>query len=505
VRARTVLTTLQDNGFTARLEAVNAMDAFFGTLPGHGTPNLRRPLLSSANVAALWPVTSVWPGLAHNPSQYFPRESPPLVHVATDGSTPFRLNLHVGDVGHSLLVGATGGGKSTFVGLLIAQWQRYPHARTFIFDVGYSHWLLGKAAGAQHYDIGGSADGASAAQGAEADSVSLQPLADVDRPEERAWAAEWLEMLLELQGVTITPPRRLRIDRALVLVGEQPREFRTLTELMVQLQDSALVDALRPYTAGGAFGRLLDGHRDAVGVGRYQIFELKHLMDMGDKILVPVLLHLFRRVERQLDGSPGLIVIEELWAALLRTVFTSRIQQWLVTLRKQNAAVMLVAHSLAQLEQVPAKQVVIESCPTKVLLPNADAANSSNARLYHDLGLNDREIAIISSATPKRDYYVKSPLGSRLVTLDLGPVALAFIGTPDGSTIDAVMSQVEGLVADAGERWASVWLEQLGIRVPTHANTHGDENDREVPRSSASRSVESHSGEEVPSYAHPEA
>ena len=470
VRARALLTTLQDHGFTARLETVNAMDAFFGSLPGHGTPNLRRPMLNTGNVAALWPVTSVWPGLASNPSQYFPRSNPPLAHVATDGSTPFRLNLHVGDVGHTLLVGATGAGKSTLVGFLIAQWQRYTPAKTFVFDVGYSHWLLGKAAGAQHYDIGGSATGA-------IDAVALQPLADVDRPDERAWAAEWIELLLELQGVPMTPARRLRIDRALLLVAEQPREFRTLTELMVQLQDAALVDALRPYTVGGPFGRLLDGQQDAVGEGSYQIFELKHLLDMGDKILVPVLLHLFRCVERQLDGSPALIVIEELWAALMRTVFTSRIRQWLLTLRKQNAAVLLVAHSLAQLDQVAAKQVLIESCPTKILLPNADASNSANARLYQDLGLNEREIAIIAEAVPKRDYYVKSPLGSRLVTLGLGPVALAFLATPEGATIDGIRPIVEQLVAREAERWPAEWLGRLGITIPdefaANAREHG--------------------------------
>jgi type IV secretion system protein VirB4 len=365
----------------------------------------------------------------------------------------------VGDVGHTLLVGATGSGKSTLVGFLIAQWQRYPRAKTFVFDVGYSHWLLGKAAGAQHYDIGGTSLDA-------VDSVALQPLADADRVEERAWAAEWIEMLLELQGVSMTPARRLRIDRALVLVAEQPREFRTLTELMVQLQDPALVDALRPYTVGGPFGRLLDGQHDAVREGKYQIFELKHLLDMGDKILVPVLLHLFRRVERQLDGAPALIVIEELWAALMRTVFTNRVRQGLLTLRKQNAAVLLVAHSLAQLDQVMAKQVLIESCPTKILLPNAEAGNSANARLYEDLGLNEREIGIVTDAVPKRDYYVKAPLGSRLVTLDLGPVGLAFLSTPEVTTTEGVRPVVEELAKRAGDGWPREWLRRRDLAVP---------------------------------------
>ena len=483
--ARAVLTSLQDHGFPARIETVNALDAFFGSLPGHGYQNLRRPLLSSANVVDLWPVTSVWPGLSKNPSQYFELGSPPLVHVATDGSTPFRLNLHVGDVGHTLLVGSTGAGKSTFVGLVCAQWRRYKDARVVIFDVGYSHWLLARAVGGMHYDVGGASirhsmrgnDGVAAA-------IGLQPLADVDQPSERAWAATWLETLLEFQGAEMTPQRRLRIDHALLLLAEQLQPFRTLTELTVHLQDSELVAALKPYTVAGPFGRLLDASGDAITAreldsasdddSRYQVFELRQLLDMDDKVLIPVLLYLFRRVERQLDGRPTLIVIEELWAPLMRTVFANRIKQWLLTLRKQNAAVMLVAHTPAQLDAVAGKQILIESCPTRILLPNSDAESSSNARLYHDLGLNDREITTLARAVPKRDYYVKSPLGSRLVRLELGPVALAFLSTPDGMTADAVRPEVESLAAMHGRRWPGEWIARLGIDAPEGSGNRGE-------------------------------
>jgi type IV secretion system protein VirB4 len=211
---------------------------------------------------------------------------------------------------------------------------------------------------------------------------------------------------------------------------------------------------------------MLDASEDAVGAGRHQVFELRALMDLDDRVLVPTLLYLFRRVERQLDGSPTLIVIEELWAPLMRTVFANRVKQWLLTLRKQNAAVVLVAHTPAQLDAVPAKQVLIESCPTRVLLPNPEATTEANARAYRDLGCNDRELAIVARATPKRDYYVKSPLGSRLVSLDLGPVALAFVGTPAGMTPEEVRSAVEALSAREGEQWPAAWLRQLDVRVP---------------------------------------
>lgn len=485
-RAASVVGALQDHGFAARIERINAMDAFFGSLPGQGHPNLRRPLISTANVVDLWPVTSVWPGLSHNPSPFFPPNSPPLTHVATDGSTPFRLNLHVSDLGHTLVVGAPGAGKSTLVGFLVAQWQRYvdvANANTFVFDVGYSHWLLAKASEAPHFDIGMDSVATASGMGTRP-AIALQPLANVDDVTERVWAANWLELLIELQGVVIDARQRARIEHALTLLAAEPRRYRTLTELVIQLQDRALADALAPYTVAGAYGQLLDASDDGIDERtdpkgsdatlearrhRHQVFELRRMLDLDDRILVPVLLYLFHRIERALDGRPTLIVIEELWAPLMRSVFATRIKQWLLTLRKQNAAVVLVAHSLAQLDQIPAKQVLFDSCPTRILLPNPEATNSGNLRLYRDLGLNDREIGAIASATPKRDYYVQSPLGSRLVQLELGPVALAFLGTPPGLTIDATRPLVEALAAAGDPTWPRTWLTQLGVPVPAES------------------------------------
>lgn len=446
--ASAVIKSLHDAGFTARLETVNALDAFLGTLPGHGTPNVRRPVLHTRNVVDLMPCTSVWPGLAYNPSPYFPPESPALLWAKTDGSTPFRVNLHDSDVGHTLIVGKTGAGKSTLIGLLTAQFQRYPNAQIVVFDVGYSGWLLAKAAGAPHYDIRADAAG----------TLALQPLAQIDDATERAWASEWIEMTLELQGITVSPVQRTRIDRALNLLASVETEHRTLTEFTVHLQDSELVTALQPYTIAGHYG-VLDGTTDGFSLGSFQVFELRHLMEMDDKIVVPVLLYLFHRVEQQLDGRPTLIVVEELWAALARSVFANRMKQWLLTLRKQNAAVVLVAHNLAQLASIPDSQIITESCPTRIFLPNAEATSSRNAPLYHDLGLNDREISLISKAIPKKEYYYTAPGGSRLFELGLGPATLSILSTVNGLTIDEVRKKVTDYMNQYGQTWLSKWLE----------------------------------------------
>jgi type IV secretion system protein VirB4 len=195
---------------------------------------------------------------------------------------------------------------------------------------------------------------------------------------------------------------------------------------------------------------------------------MKHLLALDDRVAMPVLLYLFRRIEQRLDGRPTLIEIDEAWMALLHARFGARITQWLLTLRKQNAAVVLATQSPAQLAQLATRHAVIDSCPTKFYLPNADAAAPASADLYRDLGLNTREISTISAATPKRHYYMKTPRGSRLFELGLGRFALALLAPPTGLTIEDTKRRVEVLMRDRGPDWINAWLDECGL--PTWAN-----------------------------------
>ena len=44
---------IEQQAFGARIETINTMDAFFGSLPGHGVENVRRPLMHTMNLADL--------------------------------------------------------------------------------------------------------------------------------------------------------------------------------------------------------------------------------------------------------------------------------------------------------------------------------------------------------------------------------------------------------------------------------------------------------------------
>ena len=444
--ASLVVKTVQNLGFACRVESVNAVEAWRGSLPGDGYRNVRRVILHTLNLADLLPITAVWAGLKCNPSPLMPPDSPPLFYAGTNGATPFRFNLHVGDLGHTLMVGPPGAGKSTFLGLAAAQWFRYPRAQVFAFDKGYSLFALTRASGGEFYDIGG-----------ESTRWSFCPLREIDSQSDVAWAVDWLEGLCTLQDFKVSPKDRKALTEAVLLLQSSPT--RTLTELCANVQDTEIRQALHYFTLGGAMGHLLDADEDMLGDGRFLTLETEHLMNLGEKAVVAVLLYLFRRIEKRLDGSPTLVLLDEAWVFLRHPLFRERVREWLKTTRKLNGVVLLATQNLSDIFNSPIRDVVLESCPTKVLLPNAEAANPASRQFYESLGLNEREIDLVQKSIPKRQYYAVSPIGRRLIALGLGGVALSFVGVSSREE----RKQIQEVIEHFGRNWPSAWLRRRGL------------------------------------------
>ena len=447
--AAEVAKVIQNRGFGCRIEDLNAVEAFLGSMPGDTKANVRRPIINTMNLSHLLPFTAVWAGPEKNPCPFYPPNSPPLLYTKTDGSTPFRLTLHAGDLGHTAIIGPTGSGKSTLLATLVAQQFRYPKAQVFAFDKGYSMLPLCWAAGGQHYDIAGEQGG-----------LAFCPLGRIDEPAEQAWAADWIESMVVMQGVAVTPADRSDIYRALVNLGASTTEQsqRTLTNYLAVLQSHHLRDALRYFTLEGAVGHLLDSETDGLGEDAFQVFEMEHLMNLGDKALLPVLTYLFHRIEQRFKGQPTLLVLDEAWVMLGHAPFKAKIREWLKVLRKANVAVVFATQSLSDLAKSGIADVIFESCPTKILLPNPEALTESSQPFYRQIGLNHRQIQILSMATPKRQYYVIHPDGRRLFELGLSGAELAFAGASGKEDIARIRTLRETL----GDVWPAQWLRERG-------------------------------------------
>jgi type IV secretion/conjugal transfer VirB4 family ATPase len=449
-KLRLVEKVIQGRDFTCTIEGMNAIEAWLGSLPGHVYANVRQPPISTLNLAHLIPLSAVWAGAERD--EHF--GDAPLLYGKTEGSTPFRLSLHVGDVGHSLIVGPTGAGKSVLLALMALQFRRYKGSQIFAFDFGGSIRAAALGMGGDWQDLGGALH----AEEGDSAAVALQPLARIDNAGERAWAAEWLAAMLAGEGMVIDPAAKEHLWSALTSLASAPLAERTLTGLAVLLQSQELKQALAPYLIGGPWGRLLDAEQERLGEASVQAFETEGLI--GASSAAAVLAYLFHRIEGRLDGSPTMIIIDEGWLVLDSPAFAAQLREWLKTLRKKNASVIFATQSLADIETSAIAPAIIESCPTRIFLPNERAAEPQIARVYERFGLNDRQIEILSRATPKRDYYCQSRRGNRLFELGLGDVALAFSAA--SSKTDQI--RIAELVAAHGrEGFAAAWLQNRSL------------------------------------------
>ena len=460
-KRRFVEKVVQSRDFTCIHETLNAVDAWLGTLPGHVYANVRQPPISTLNLAHMMPVSAVWAGEARNEHL----NGPPLLLGKTSGSTPFRLSLHVGDVGHTLVIGPTGAGKSVLLALIALQFGRYAGAQIFAFDFGRSMRAAALGMKGDWYNLGEP----------EAADIRLQPLAHIDDLAERAWATEWIADLLTRQGVSVGPEEREHVWSALISLSIAPREERTLTGLCVLLQSQALKQALAPYCLSGPHGALLDADAETLQDNRVQVFEIQGLV--GTAAAPAVLSYLFHRMEARLDGRPALIIIDEGWLALDDEAFAAKLKEWLKTLRKANASVIFATQSLADIERSPLAPILIESCPSRIFLPNVNALEPQIRAIYRRFGLNDRQIEILARAIPKRDYYLQSPRGDRLFELGLDEVGLALCATAskhDQAAIDRILADegahgfLPAWLSYKALTWAADLLPQLKLQETSH-------------------------------------
>ncbi len=442
-KLRRVERVIQGRGFVTIAESLNSVEAWLSSIPGNAYANVRQPVVSTLNLAHLMPLSAVWAG----PERNAHLDGPPLIVTRTEGATPFRLVTHVGDVGHTLVVGPTGMGKSVLLATLAMQFRRYKGSRIFAFDMGRSMRATVLGLGGEHYDLGGNG------------AIAFQPLARVNEEGSRSRAAEWVEGRLLQEGVAVGPDEKVAIWSALGSLGGAPVEQRTLTGLSLLLQSNTLRQALAPYVLGGAHGKLLDSDLDYLSTADVQCFEMEELMPSKAAVLA-VLGYLFARLEERFDGAPTLLILDESWLFLDDPIFSARIRQWLKTLRKKNVSVIFATQSLADIKDSSIAPAIIESCASRIFLPNSQATEPQIRSIYEGFGLNARQIEIVANAQPKRDYYYQSRAGNRLFDLDLGPVALAFAGASSPQDQQAI----DQMLRDASlPGFVGAWLRHRGL------------------------------------------
>jgi type IV secretion system protein VirB4 len=389
-------------------ETYNQLNAFFATVPGNYAQNLRKMYLLNSNYADLSFLFTIHPGEKTNPhlrSEY-------LAVLETDNATPYYLNLHNGEVAHTLILGMTGSGKSFLCNFLLTNAQKY-RPQTYIFDIGGSFQSLTEIFGGTYLNVG-----------QESRDFTINPFSLPESKENLQFLFSFFRVLIEGNDkrykLDFKEERKLweAIERMYVVAPEQ-RTLSTFSQIIGELKER-----LHRWTKEGQYGFLFDNVEDTLSFSKFQTFNFAGWGD-APEVLEPLLFYVLHRASNEIANPEKLatfktFLLDEAWLFIKNETIRSYIVAAQKTWRKHNAAMVLATQSIKELEESGMLAIVAESCPTKIFLANPEMNRQVYREAFH---LNDTELDIIADLIPPGEMLIRKAQSSKKVRLNVDSVS----------------------------------------------------------------------------------
>lgn len=395
---------LAETGMVAAREAAALEAAYWSQLSGNFPWRARPAPITSRNFAAFSPFHTFPAGRAAG--NYW---GDAIALLKTSAQSPYFFNFHVGDLGHTMITGPSGAGKTVLLNFLMAQLEK-TGARQIFIDKDRGAEIFVRASGGTYLAL---------KNGTPTGFAPFKALSD--SPGNKSFLANLVRQLVRAKNSPLTVQDERLIDEGIEAVMKLPVANRTLTALRSVLgqRDAAGIGArLERWTSGGALGWVFDNADDLIDLDQSFVgFDMTDFLNNAE-IRTPVMLYMFHRIDQLLDGTPLVISIDEFWKALGDEAFRKFAQDGLKTYRKRNAFLIFATQSPADALKSDISHSILEQVATKIFLPNAYGLKSD----YMDrFGLTTAEYRLIREelSIESRRFLVKQGHDSVVVELDL--------------------------------------------------------------------------------------
>ena len=393
---------LSNCGIQPVRETVNLEPSYWGQLPGNVDYIIRKSIINTLNLSGFAPMHNYPIGKKYG--NYWGEH---VTVLDTTSGTPYFFSFHVRDVGHTIIIGPTGAGKTVLMNFLCAQTQKFK-PRTYFFDKDRGAEIFIKALGGIYTIIDTGKE------------CNFNPLQLPDTGENRTFLLEWLRLLVTVNNEEISAEDIKLLTMAIdgnYRLDPKDRMLRNIVAFLGIDGPATLAGRIAIWHSKGSRAKVFDNKKDNIDLTRARVFGFEMAELLKDPIsLGPVLLYIFHRINISLDGSQTMIILDEAWALIDNPIFAPKIRDWLKVLRKLNTFVIFATQSVEDAAKSRISDTLIQQTATQIFLPNLKATEIYCSSFM----LSKREFHIIKTIDPSSRYFlVKQGLNAIIARINL--------------------------------------------------------------------------------------
>lgn len=417
-------------GAEALTETLASFDIFSQVALPNARCKERVKKIKTSNLCDLLPVYGPWPGHS-KPSVLLKSRMGSLLSFNPFDSSLSNFN--------SLVSGASGSGKSAMTNLLLMQMIK-ENGKIFFIDIGGSYKKLTENLLGQYVELGVN------------DTLSVNPF-DLGPNETKPSSQKikfivgLVELMTKEEGAERIPKlARAEIENAVQKVYELHRlpKLSHLQEILLNHSEKEIQTfgkILAPWCGETPFGKFIDRPTTIEFQKDIVAFDLKGLENYPDLqgVCLYIITDLVWREVQKDRSRMKFIVFDECWKLLRDEAGLVFIEEVFRTVRKYFCSATAISQDLTDFLNSSISSALLPNCSVKwILMQN----QSDSSKMKEALGLNDNEIALISSLHQKKGEYSEAYLiaGSEhrtVAVIEPTPLEL-WIATTDPRDLSAI-------------------------------------------------------------------